>query len=266
MKLALIILVVWACAVHVTANPVEDPETEINRIAGVIDEIVKLMPDENLGWVNIKTIVFKGFDSICIAKKVQAHKLQRYFNFEDITNVTKITEPNTFLIIGTSLLPCTTDRDELVSLLFDAANILIRVHRLFKADSPQFDLPGMPCRIDYAIKHNYLDLSKYPEISYSHDSEVTKECEDQSEGEIESVKDFVVAKVPSIITNCLSQEYGDLLKVLYFKYAMLVYLGVSEEHMREIKHEFSNEFMSRHDQQLNCFLLEETDNAITDAR
>jgi hypothetical protein len=266
MKLALIILVVWA--VNVNSNPVEDPEAEINRIAGVIDEIVKLIPDHELGSINVKTIVFKGFDSNCIAKKVQAHKLQSYFSFEDVTDVTITTEINTFLIVAASIFPCSTTRDELVSLFFDAANIFVRLINLYKDDikfMPHI-LTGMPCRINYAIKHNYLDLSKYPEISYSHDSEITKECEENTEAEISMVKALAEAPSSTKNTDCVMKESQEQMKVLFFKYAILLYLGVSEEHKNEIKTEFSNEIVSRHDQQLKCFTQEETDNSITDAR
>ena len=206
----------------------------------------------------IGNALVKSIDQECMIRKYKEHKIVDELLSEDAL-LSESSDVDAKLVIVNIGLSCSDKLKPVLGFVFDTVFSFSDLYEAFHDDENFKEYTDdFTCYNNYAVRHNYIDPSSYPDVDYKLvGNQTEKECDE----EVQELKEMLnlymdIARYDDAITindlSCLKHELTALAEKILFKYLLLVPTTISGEQKLHEKENFVNDFVVALDRLMVC--------------
>ena len=237
MKVFLLVIVAFACFIGIKTAPAsEDEDSQAKLVIEAKIESFKKSFKSNKYVVSF----FKSVDRKCVLEHYKNNSLVEKFlmtsepqEFPETNNVfelTSVTDAN--IVFANIAIFCSNKYNALLGFAFDISMSFSNLVEAFKDEEyvkEMFD--NLDCLYKYAVDNKFLDLEVYPNITHELQNHTQEECDTKI---IQGKSAFIDALSPSKRPvsprlECLLNQHVSFIEKIFFRYALLITLGITNE-------------------------------------
>lgn len=263
MKL-LIILLSFMFFIVAFAAPKSSDESEFvteddlakKSIEKVLGDLLLLSSDNDIAKALVKSI-----DRECMLKKYKSHSLlEDMLTGEDPIDLSSFPGEDksidSVIVFANIALTCSNKLNALLGFLFDNLFSYSGLLDAFREDEPiKGFIDELNCYNNYAVRHEYLDPTAYSHLNYKLVNGTEAECDAslaESKDALVSAAKVFSEYVLSDFRKCIEHEIFSSIERFFFRYALLVPLGLTDDQEKIVKHNFVNDALDGLQKLLVC--------------
>ena len=215
---------------------IQTPPTEEDLATSFLDEVFTRTDTKSNN--EVKKSILKSIDRKCIFDKNKQNNLLRLSSEDKIFSGTGVS-PDGALVFGNIELSCFSKFSTILGFVFDNMFSLSDLIEAFRDDEPfKTNLDELVCLNNYAVRHNYIDKTVYPDLEHN----LVNQTEDACDTYIKELRIEAKEMATKIFGDetfdddeCLKAEELLLSDKIFFKYMLLIPANISEEQKEKVK-------------------------------
>lgn len=264
MRVLVVVSVFVTLTLCINANSADESENESNSI---LKQLYELLTEKEQFKTPFVQSILKSFDQECMYNKYKEQKFVKDYLTEDVLTL-RSRSADVLLVLINNAFTCSSKFKPLLHFVFDSVFSFSDLFEAFRDDEPfKTYLDELICYNNYAVKHNYMDPSVYPDFEHNLVDKTDEHCDAKIQ-ELNDLLNLVLAQnyegFRTHNPECFKKEAHAIVETIFYKYVLLIASKITTEQKAIARENFVIDIFKSLEKLLTCSAFEKTEKNLVD--